>query len=297
MSSTLDMSSILSTIASLESQLATLKSQLGGSAVPAVGKKEKAPRKKSDTPRPPTDWRIFSDRIRDLLKNNGYSGKALGTECVQFCSSLKAENADLSSWDDGDVLARRAAWSAPEVSKQAAAGIHYKKGKKIVTPPGSTGGSVVSDAESVSGGEISEPTKKRKPMSDETKATAAAKRKATLAAKKAASSGTTAVVPSSDSALPPLPPSPPQSVAGAMDLKRVMISGHRYLVHLDTGHSWHAMVDSDNNLVMGSDGKPMRGGWAGIFSAPTTDEAGTKIPAKVDGSVPDPNADSDELEF
>ena len=118
----LDTSSILSAISAMEQQLAALRAQLGGGSVvassPAKTTTEKKPRKKSDAP--PSAWRLFADRVRALLGANGYSGKALGTECVQFCSSLKEENSDFSSWADADILARRAAWTVPEVSKAEA---------------------------------------------------------------------------------------------------------------------------------------------------------------------------------
>jgi hypothetical protein len=152
---------------------------------------EKKPRKKSDAP--PTAWRLFTDRVRGLLKDNAYAGKSVGVECVQFCSSLKTENADFDSWADADILAQRAAWSAPAVSKQAEAGLHWKNGKKVVTPSGS----VVSDGEAAPA-EVSEPKKARKnPWADltpEQRAAKVAAMKAGRDAKKTATESTDAVV-------------------------------------------------------------------------------------------------------
>jgi hypothetical protein len=190
--SSIDNTSVLSAISAMEKQLAALRAQIGAapaSAPAAAGKpvKEKKPRKKSDAP--PSAWRLFADRVRALLKDNGYSGTALGTECVQFCSSLKDENADFSSWSDADILGRRAGWTKPEVSKQAEAGLHWKKGKKVETPSGS----VVSDGEEEAAPSAPAQVKKvrKNPwegLTEEQKAEKVAAMKAGRAAKKAASS-------------------------------------------------------------------------------------------------------------
>ena len=190
----LNTSSLLSAISAMEQQLAALRAQLGGASVaassPAKTPTEKKPRKKSDAP--PSAWRLFADRVRVLLGANGYSGKALGTECVQFCSSLKSENSDFSSWADADILARRAAWSAPAVSKQAERGDHWKNGKKVATPTGSAAVSVVSDGEAAPAvGELTEQPKKARKnpwadLSPEQREAKVAAMKAGRAAKKAA---------------------------------------------------------------------------------------------------------------
>ena len=65
----------------------------------------------------PTPWRLFTDRIRDLLKSAGYSGADLGVKMVQFASSLKDEKADFSAWTDEEILARRKTWAPPNVAK------------------------------------------------------------------------------------------------------------------------------------------------------------------------------------
>ncbi len=214
----LDTSSILSAISAMEQQLAALRAQLGGASVvkssPAktAAATEKKPRKKSDAP--PSAWRLFADRVRALLGANGYSGKALGTECVQFCSSLKDENAEFSSWADADILARRAAWSAPAVSKQAERGDHWKNGKKVATPTGSAAVSVVSDGETAPTAEA--PKKARKNpwegLTAEQREAKVAAMKAGRAAKKAAAESSAE---SESEAVPA--PAPAPSVDGASD--------------------------------------------------------------------------------
>jgi hypothetical protein len=296
MSSTLNMSSILSSIASLEKQLAALKSQLGAPesvsmAVAAPAKKEKKERKRSDAA--PSAWRVFADRVRGLLKDNGYTGNALGTQCVQFCSTLKDENADFATWTDEDVLARRAAWTAPEVSKQKAAGKSWRKPKT-----GSSSASVVStdsapapapapvaevsDGEAVSVASSSKkpgPPKGRK-WSEETKAAAAAKR----AAKKAAKTAAVADASASVVAPPPLPASPDQSddEGELSGFQRMSLGGAKYWVNLENGHCYRRDPVDDS-----------RGDWAGLFSRSPR--------PSIDDSVPEPNAelnftDLDELD-
>jgi hypothetical protein len=150
-------------------------------SAPAVAKKAKDP---SAPKREPTAWRLFADRVRSVLREAGFSGSALGTECVQFASSLKEEKADFSSWSDADILARRAAWVKPEVSKQEAAG--KNKSKKSSTASVASG-----DADGEAPASDDEPAKKvrKNPwagLSEEAKAERVAKMKAGKAAKKAA---------------------------------------------------------------------------------------------------------------
>jgi hypothetical protein len=298
MSSTIDISSILSSISVMETQLAALRAQLGvassgAKSSPVKTSTEKKERKKSDAP--PTAWRIFADRVRELLRSNGYEGKAIGTECVQFCSTLKAENAELSAWSDADILARRADWTAPEVSKQKASGKSYRKKKSDSSSASvqSDGGSVnlapvsaEAEAPAVTDGEASVSSDKKKPgpakgkkWSAETKAAAAAKR----AAKKASKTTEDAPVSSSVVAPPPLPASPEDSgdedeLAG---FQRVSLGGARYWVNMKNGHAYQR--ESDDS----------RGDWAGLF---------VRDPKpRIDDSVPDPNAeltftDVDELD-
>jgi hypothetical protein len=187
----LDTSSILSAISAMEQQLAALRAQLGGGSVvassPAKTTTEKKPRKKSDAP--PSAWRLFADRVRALLGANGYSGKALGTECVQFCSSLKEENSDFSSWADADILARRAAWTVPEVSKaEAKFGPGWVKNKAWRKTP--TGSVVSGDGDGEAAPSAEAPKKARKNpwegLTPEQREAKVAAMKAGRAAKKAA---------------------------------------------------------------------------------------------------------------
>lgn len=281
----------------METQLATLRAQLGGApsgvkSSPAKTPTEKKPRKKSDAP--PTAWRLFADRVRELLRANGYEGKAIGTECVQFCSALKDENADLSSWADADILAHRASWTAPEVSKQKAAGKSYRKpktessGASVVSDGGSAPAPAEAEAPSASADEASVSSDKKKPgpvkgkkWSPEAKASAAAKRAAKKASKTDAS---VEDAPASSSAvLPLLPPSPADSDAEdeLAGFQRVSLAGARYWVNMKDGRAYHR--ESDDS----------RGEWAGLF---------VRDPKpRIDDSVADPNAeltftDVDELD-
>lgn len=294
MSSNVSLSTVLSaisglatTVTTLQAEVLALRAQLGGApsvdkSSPAKGKTptEKKPRKKSDAP--PTAWRLFADRVRELLRTNGYEGKAIGTECVQFCSALKEENADLSSWSDTDILARRASWSAPEVSKQKASGKSYRKPKAESSSASvvSGGGSVKSapappKEEAPSADEASVSSDKKKPgpakgkkWSEEAKASAAAKR----AAKKASKTTEDAPV----VAPPPLPASPAESdtedeLAG---FQRVSLGGARYWVNMKDGRAYHRGSGDS------------RGEWAGKF---------VRDPKpRIDDSFPDPDA---ELSF
>ena len=121
-SSTESLSAILAELKKMNERISSIESSKASApAAAGAGKKQrKSAAKDSSEPkkeRAPTAWRLFADRVRTLLRENGYEGRALGPECVQFASSLKEENADFSSWVDADILARRSAWAAPAVSK------------------------------------------------------------------------------------------------------------------------------------------------------------------------------------
>ena len=120
--SSVDTSVILAAISAMESQLAALKAQLSGKTPAASGKssgKSSAPKEKKE--RSPSGWILFTQRVRTLLREADYEKKSLGPELVLFCGSLKEENTDYASWADEDILARRAAWSAPEIRKKGSA--------------------------------------------------------------------------------------------------------------------------------------------------------------------------------
>ena len=121
--SSFNTSDLLQAIAAMEKQLASLKSLVvsGKSLAAGAAAASSSSGKKEKKERAPTPWRLFTDRVRSLLKENDYEGSSLGVGCIQFCSSLKDENADLDSWSDADILARRQAWSVPEISKHKAA--------------------------------------------------------------------------------------------------------------------------------------------------------------------------------
>jgi hypothetical protein len=318
MSSTTENTALLAILAELQKlngRISTLEGTKPSAAV-ASGKAAKKERKSkakdaaSDEAKPkrePSSWLLFTGRIRDILRANGYEKAALGKECQMFCGSLKEELADLDSWSEGDVLARRAAWTAPEVSKQKAAGKSWRKDKS-----GSAPASVVSGgAEEV---EEAAPAKKARKnpwegLTPEQKAERIAKMKAGKEAKKAAAdddgcgaSGSevpAAVLAALDATLGPslfaapaaakkveAAPAPKKAEAAsaaasasasAGEFKPVMLSGNRYLVNLATGHAYHRLSDGG------------QGEWAGIFS---------KVPKPhIDDSVPEPGAEAEEEEL
>lgn len=306
MSSTLDNSSILATIAALETQLAALKAQLSGSVAPVADKavkagrvaKPKKERKRSDAP--PTAWRVFADRVRDLLKANGYTSKALGVECVQFAATLKDENADLSSWVDADILARRAAWSAPSVSRWEAK--HGAKGKA-----GSAANSVVStgskDEAPVTGGSgpvtatsdngSVKPKKERKNpwagLSDDERKAKAAKMAAAKAAKKATAVVATSVLaeatvdPTETASVVSQAPTAVASSSTSSGFQRMSLQGSAYWVNKATGHCYHRNKDGS------------QGNWAGIFHSTGGPVNGGPY---LDDSVAEPGVDGwDESEL
>lgn len=296
-----ELSATRADVLALKSEVSALRAALSAksSAAPAVvsttGKPvaEKKPRKKSDAP--PTAWRLFTDRVRQILKDNGYTAKAIGVECVQFCSTLKAENDKFESWSDADILARRAGWTAPEVSKQKAAGKSWRKPKT-----GSAPASVVSggDDDELDGGAAPASTDKPKRksawdgLSPEQHAAKVAKMKAGRDAKKAAESAettssaapvevsvTTAASSSSSSAAASSSSSAAAVVVSApssapVGFKKVALNNERFWVNLESGHAYYRLADES------------QGEWAGLFS---------KTPKpNVDKSVPEPTADDDD---
>jgi hypothetical protein len=317
MSSTNDvLSALLAEFKTLNGRISTLESAVAAkTSVPAsvaVGKVKGAKKAKKerdpDAPkREPTAWRLFADRVRAVLKDNGFSGNALGTECVQFASSLKDENADFSSWTDADIIARRSAWAKPEVSKGELKGGKgwAKTGERRAA---SKSGSVVSgdadgDAADADGAESAKKARKNPwaGLTPEQRAERIQKMKDGKAAKKAAADGGA----SSDDAAPsvvaapkkaesaPAPakkadaPPKPSATASASsgdaasggEFKKVMLNGALYWVNMENGHTYHRLADQS------------QGEWAGIFS---------KTPKPhLDDTVPEPGSDDqdDELNF
>jgi hypothetical protein len=298
-----DILSLSSKVSSLEAVLSSKSVAPAASSSAGKPVKVKTERKKSDAP--PTAWRLFTDRIRGLLAANGYSGADLGVRCVQFCSSLKDENAELSSWADADVLARRSAWSPPEISKgEAKFGKGWAKTgeRRAAAKAASTSGSVVSgDAELDAPADSSAaPAKKARKnpwegLTPEQRAEKVAAMKAGRAAKKnaAPSSSDAAPTESAPAKTESAPPSPKISaaatsnvgnaaassssateVAGPEGFKKVALNNKLFWVNLTTGHAYHRNKDQS------------QGDWAGLFS---------KTPKPhIDDSVPEPTADDDD---
>lgn len=309
-----NVSLIVSEIQGLKAEILSLKSQVSSlqglisskplSAEPAEKpvkskrvKKEKKERDPDAEPRAPTEWLIFTNRVRALLLANGTDKAETGRPLLGFCSDLKKENAEFSSWQDGDILARYADWTPPVSEPKE------KKAKK-----GSAAASVASgDAELEEG---DKPKKSSRggwdKLSEEEKEIRKAKMKAGREAKKAAKEHAPVSPPASPKpvALPAKSAVPddyvPEWAAGALsgpssskkagasnaapdapkdEFRGVMLNGKRFLVNLATGHAYHREADGS------------QGDWAGLFS---------KTPKPhIDDSVPEPGADEeeDELQF
>ena len=325
MSSTSENTALLAILAELQKMNGRISSlETTKPSAAAAGGKTKKARKSSakdaasteDKPkREPTAWRLFADRIRTLLRENGYEGKALGPACVQFASALKEENADFSSWSDADILARRSAWTAPEVSKgEAKFGKGWAKTGERRTA--SKASSVVSGAEAEDAEDEDKPAKKARKnpwegLTEEQRAERIAKMKAGKAAKKAASEGALddeplgtsaeeaaatvakthvalakakseaapkASSPKAAAAAPKTNAAPaPAPAAASGQFKPVLLVGVRYLVNMESGHAYYRNEDGS------------QGDWAGIFSR-------TPKP-HVDTSVSEPGAEEEELNF
>lgn len=316
MSSTISLATINAKIDALLGEVALLRAAANSAPVavssPAktTAAPAKQPRKKRDGP--PSAWIIFTNRVRDLLRGNGYTGADLGKQCQMFCGSLKDENKELTSWADADILARRAAWTAPAVTKQAEAGLHWKNGKKVVTPTGSAANSVVSggdadgDADGGAALVVAEPKKARKNpwegLTPEQRAAKVAAMKAGKDAKKAGGS-TDSVTESADNTAAvhvEAAPSPVLTAAAsssvvvtnaatnsspADEFKGVMLGGNRYLVNLASGHCYRREKDGS------------QGDWAGIFHRTGGPKNGPWIDETVAEPTDDDNDGGDDFRF
>jgi hypothetical protein len=245
-------------ILSLKSQVTSLQTLLSSKAVAAEpsgsvsGKKAKKEKKEKDPNAPKrerTEWGLFTDKIRALLKENGYSGMDLAVGCLQFCKALKTENEDLSSWASEDVLARRSAWTAPEPKA--------KKEGSVASGPAEE------DELDGAASAASSEKKKRGPakgtkLTDEQKAARKATREANKAKKEGSSeapaspkAAPTSVAPASPKAAPAPAPA---SADPSDEFKPTLLGGKKYFINLKTGHAYHRNDD-------GSQGE-----WAGLFS-------------------------------
>jgi len=303
-SSTDALSAILVELQKMNQRISSIESSKP--SAPAAAGKTKKERKNAakstasaeDKPkRPANAWILFTQRVRGLLKENGYTKEAIGIEANMFSSTLKEENSDMTAWSDEDILARRADWSRPAVSKWVAA--HGVKSK----PSSVVSGEAPEEAA---------PAKKARKnpwegLSEEQKAERIAKMKAGKAAKKAAAEGSAAdaeeeapvspkvkaeaapkaSAPKEAAAKPSSPKASPKSNAAAApavaaapssgQFKPVLLVGVRYLVNMESGHAYYRNEDGS------------QGDWAGIFSR-------TPKP-HVDTSVSEPGAEEEELNF
>ena len=309
-------------VLSLKSQMSSLQSLLSSKISVAAsaeetpakgkrskkeGKKEKKERDPDAEPRAPTAWRLFTERVGTLLKTEGYSGKDLAVGNLQFCATLKKEakeeEKDFASLADADILARRAAWTAPE--------------PKTKEEKASAAASVVSgDAELEDETSSKSAKKPRKSpwegLSEEERKAKVAKMQAGRAAKKAAKEGAKEDAPASpkasaakSEASPPpaktaaapsakaaAPPSAPAETAESKDeFRPVMLKSKRYFVNLASGHAY----------LRNEDGS--QGDWAGIFHNPSkagepkNPDAKTPNAPWIDASVSEPGAEGEEEEM
>jgi len=292
----LDTSAVLAAIVSLEAQLAALKMQLGGAkSAPKSGPKSavKAPKEakepKEKKERAPTEWLLFTKRIRSLLESADYGKKDLGGPALlSFCKTLKTENADLDSWDDADILARRADWTVPERKKKASSGASsVVSAEPDLKMPAlaSEDEAPASDAEeSTASGKKKRGPPKGVKLSDEEKA----KRKATREANKAKKAAGAAPAPSSpvvgasNAAALPLPSSPKSDTSV---LKKIILKEEGrprgYFVNMETGHAWHRTEDTI-------------GDWAGVFHK--TGGGAKKTEAWIDHSARSPLSALEDVE-
>ena len=287
-------------VLALKEQVSSLTSALSSKSSPFIGagaggkSTEKKPRKKSDAP--PSAWLVFTGRVRELLRSNGYEKAALGKECQMFCGYLKEKNTDLASWSDADILASRADWSAPEVSKQAAAGKSWRKSKS-----GASSVASGADDDAASAASSSKSAPKKRTWSAAAKASAAAKRAAKktaspseddfddepvgtskTAAKKAVMETKKKLSEVSNAAAPaPAPAAAAASSSSAPSgFKKVKMGEQRYWINQETGHTYLRLEDES------------QGEWAGLFKK----SGGPKGGPWIDSSIPEPAAEEDEEE-
>ncbi len=320
---------LVAQIAALKAEVTALRAQgVSKIAAPAASVNTKPADKKKrkvnpDAPkRAPNAWITFTKRVRDLLKDNGYTEQAVGVDAPMFCSALKTENGDLAGWSDADILARRAAWTRPTVSKQAAAGLNKK---------GSAPSSVVSGGDDLDGeapvDNASAPAKKRKNpwegLSPEQRAAKVAAMKAGKNAKNGATTTTDAVntvpvstestavntVTSAASSSPKFTPTTPQFGPSTPKMEPVTETAVTTSNAVSNAASSSSAVSADekpkkvvlNNVsywVFMSNGHAYirnkddtQGDWAGIFS---------KVPKPHIDACPEPKIngwDDDELKF
>jgi hypothetical protein len=191
--STIDMSSVMETISSLETQLTQLRSLLGDA--------KKTKQKRAVNPdAKPNAWIDFLKRINALLKEAKHEGPA--TIGVLFAKHLKDSREGAYEMDTTMILEAFEAWATPEQ-------IAHAKSLKRAKKDSSAASSVVaaSDAEEASDAPASvekKERKKREPMTEEAKAA----RKEKMAAKKAAAEPTPAAEPA-----PAAPAAPAAPVA------------------------------------------------------------------------------------
>lgn len=245
------------------------------SGKPVKAKKERKPRSADAKPNP---WIAFTTEVRSVLEGAGHK---LGKECTQFCSYLKEQDPVYSNWGSDAILENFSGWTAPEVSKQKAAGKSSRKSKS--SDAGSVAGS-----DAVSAATAPSETKKRKSRFDSMSPEEAAAEKAKIAARlKAGREAKKAGAAASVDAPVAAPVSVPAPVAApvassapaatsAVVWKPILLGGKRYLYNPANFQCYHREGDGS------------QGAWAGILNVASK---------SIDTSVPEPVEEEEELDF
>ena len=166
-----EMKKLIDTVLAMRKQMASLEAQLAtltGVELPPAGKRGRKARKPRDPDAPkrePNEWIRFTQRVRELLKENDLGFK-MAKHGMAFAKSLKAAFPEYGC-DDKQILAARKKWPPPVSSGEESA-------------------ADATDAELTTAAEESAtddgPKKRgRKPMSAEQKAEAKAAREAAKA--------------------------------------------------------------------------------------------------------------------
>jgi hypothetical protein len=290
----LSLSELAEKVLALEARIALLESSHSVKpAAKAAGKegKTKKVRDPNAPKRPANEWVKFTNRVRALLKSNGYTGADVATNCSQFCRSLKEENDAYPTWTDADILARRVAWTLPAVSEQkkkdasAANSVVSEKAESVVsekkkavrkTKKAAAAAPVSAVAAPVAA--VAVPAEKKKAVR-KTKKAAAAEAEA-VDASNAAAAATAAAIESVAAvnailATSAAVPVAEDAAAPVSKFEKIRLQGGKpYLVNFATGHAYHRLADDS------------QGEWAGMF---------VKVPKPhIDDSVAEPVAEEEE---
>jgi hypothetical protein len=227
---------VLKTLDEISEQISHLSSLPKNTTSP-----EKKVRKARNPDAKPNPWITFTGQVRTWLNEGIESGDvpkgAAGRQCQQFCKFLKEAHGEATySLGKEQVLSAHASWNPPILSSES-----KPKPKPKVKPAPET----ESESESKS--------KPRKPMSEATKAAAAAKRRATLASKKSSEPTSAPTSNAAASSAPASAPAPTREV----NWKPISLNKVKYL--------W----DPVSNAIFYRNEDNSKGTWAGVFDVAT----------------------------